>query len=71
MQARNASSEDAAIIFSYSGRTQEMAACMKALRENRTKCIAITRFADSQVSRLADYKLYIAANEALFRSSTS
>jgi len=41
---------------------------MKALRENRTKCIAITRFADSQVSRLADYKLYIAANEALFRS---
>ena len=68
MQARNASSEDAAIIFSYSGQTQEMAACMKALRENRTKCIAITRFADSQVSRLADYKLYIAANEALFRS---
>ena len=68
LQARNASSEDAAIIFSYSGQTQEMAACMKALRENRTKCIAITRFADSQVSRLADYKLYIAANEALFRS---
>ena len=61
LQARNASSED-------SGQTQEMAACMKALRENRTKCIAITRFADSQVSRLADYKLYIAANEALFRS---
>lgn len=68
LQARNASSEDAAIIFSYSGQTQEMAACMKALKENHTKCIAITRFADSQVSRLADYKLYIAANEALFRS---
>lgn len=68
LQARNATREDVAIIFSYSGQTQEMVTCMKELKENGTPCIAITRFAPSQVAKLADYLLYIAANESLLRN---
>ena len=34
LQARNATGEDVAIIFSYSGQTQEMVTCMKELKEN-------------------------------------
>ena len=59
---------DVAIIFSYSGQTQEMVTCMKELKNNGTPCIAITRFAPSQVAKLADYLLYIAANESLLRN---
>lgn len=68
LQARNSDSRDVAIIFSYSGQTQEMVECMKELKANGTPCIAITRFAPSQVAKLADYQLYIAANESLFRN---
>lgn len=68
LQARNSSPEDVALIFSYSGQTQEMVECMKELKANGTPCIAITRFAPSQVAKLADYRLCIAANESLFRN---
>lgn len=68
LQARNAAPEDVGIVFSYSGQTQEMVECMRALKENGTPCIAITRFAPSQVAKLADHLLYIAANESLFRN---
>lgn len=68
LQARNSSPEDVAIIFSYSGQTKEMISCINILNENRTPCIAITRFATSPISKLADYRLYTAANETLFRS---
>ena len=68
LQACNASPEDVAIIFSYSGQTQEMVTCRKELKNNGTPCIAITRFAPSQVAKLADYLLYIAANESLLRN---
>lgn len=68
LQARNSAPGDVGIVFSYSGQTQEMVECMKALKENGTPCIAITRFAPSQVAKLADHLLYIAANESLFRN---
>lgn len=68
LQARNASSRDLGIVFSYSGNTVEVVECMKALKANQTPIIAITRCVDSPVSRLADQKLYTTANEALFRS---
>ena len=67
VQARNATAEDVAIVISYSGATVEAIECMKALREKRTPIIAITRFVQSAVSDLADYKLYTAANESVFR----
>lgn len=68
LQARNARKEDLGIVFSYSGNTVEMVECMRALRENDTPIIAITRCVVSPVAELADYKLYTAANESLFRS---
>lgn len=68
LQARNASPADVAIIFSYSGQTVEMIQCMKELKKSGTPCIAITRYSPSPVAQLADYKLYTAANESLFRS---
>lgn len=68
LQAKNSSSEDAAIIFSYGGQTKEMIECMKILKKNGTPCIAVTRYALSSIAKLADYCLYTAANETLFRN---
>ena len=68
LQARNASSKDLGIVISYSGATVEVIECMKALKENRTPIIAITRCIDSPVAELADQKLYTTANESIFRS---
>ena len=68
LQARNASSKDLGIVISYSGATVEVIECMKALKENGTPIIAITRCIDSPVAELADQKLYTTANESIFRS---
>ena len=68
LQARNATSEDLGIVISYSGATVEVIECMKALKENKTPVIAITRCIDSPVAELADQKLYTTANESIFRS---
>jgi len=68
LQARNAREEDLAIVISYSGATVEIIECMKALKENGTPIIAITRCVQSPVSELADHILYTAANESIFRS---
>lgn len=68
VQSCNATDQDAALVFSYSGVTKEVIACMKNLKKNGTPIIAITRCVASPVSELADYRLYTAANESLFRS---
>lgn len=68
LQARNATQEDLGIVISYSGATVEVIECMKALKENGTPSIAITRCVNSPVTELADQKLYTAANESIFRS---
>ena len=68
LQARNATDRDLAIVISYSGNTAEVIECMKALKENNTPIIAITRCVSSPVSEMADQKLYTTANESTFRS---
>lgn len=68
LQARNATRQDLGIVISYSGATVEVIECMKALKENGTPSIAITRCVNSPVTELADQKLYTAANESIFRS---
>lgn len=68
VQSCNATSRDAALVFSYSGNTVEVIECMKKLKKNGTPIIAITRCVQSPVSELADHRLYTAANESLFRS---
>ncbi len=67
LQARNATQEDVAIIFSYSGQTEEMIECMKVLKERKTPCIAITRYVSTPISKLADYNLYVAPYEPIIR----
>lgn len=68
LQARNATADDLAMVISYSGATEEIIACMKELKKNKTPTIAITRCVPSPVAEMADYRLYTAANESLFRS---
>lgn len=68
LQARNAGAEDLAIVISYSGKTEEIITCMKALKENHVPTIAITRLANTPVAQLADEMLFTAARETLFRS---
>ena len=68
VQSCNATDQDAALVFSYSGVTAEVIECMRNLKRNGTPIIAITRCVSSPVSDLADYRLYTAANESLFRS---
>ena len=68
LQARNAGEQDLGIVISYSGATVEMVECMKAMKENKTPIIAITRCVNSPVSELTDQLLYTTANESIFRS---
>lgn len=68
VSARNSSSADVAIAVSYSGMTFEVVECMKALRENGTPIIAVTRALPSAVSDLATVRLYTTSVEPLFRS---
>lgn len=68
LQARNSRADDLAIVISYSGATEEVIACMQALRENKTPILAITRCVRSPVYELADYRLYTPSNESVFRS---
>ena len=67
LQARNAVKEDVGIVFSYSGQTAEMIECIKAMKENGTPVIAMTRSAPSPAAKLADYRLHTATNELTFR----
>ena len=68
VQSFNATAQDAALVFSYSGATAEVIECMKNLKHRGTPVIAITRCVRSPVSELADYRLYTSAAESLFRS---
>ena len=68
LQAKNSDHEDLGIVVSYSGETVEVIECMKALRENGTPIIAITRRVSSPVAELSDIRLYTTDNEATFRS---
>ena len=64
LQAKNAGSDDLGIVVSCSGETAEVIECMKALREQGTPIVAITRHVPSPVSSLADYRLYSTNSEA-------
>lgn len=68
LQARNMTKDDLAIIISYSGLTDEMIYCAKTIKEISAPIIAITRFEDTPLARLADYNLWVAATEFIFRS---
>lgn len=68
LRARNLGRRDVALIISYSGMTEEMILCAKTARERQAKVIAITGFEKSKLVIKADYCLYVAAIELVFRS---
>ncbi|WP_276870563.1 MurR/RpiR family transcriptional regulator [Allofournierella massiliensis] len=68
LYAKNLTEQDVAIAISYSGMTKEILECANEAKRKGTPLIAITRFADSSLVRLADYNLYVAASEVLVRS---
>ncbi|MFB1050337.1 MurR/RpiR family transcriptional regulator [Paraliobacillus sp. JSM ZJ581] len=68
LMARNMTSNDIGIVISYSGETQEMVQCAKTVKENQARLISITKYGNSTISELTDYKLFVAANEYAFRS---
>jgi RpiR family transcriptional regulator, murPQ operon repressor len=68
LQARNMISTDLAIAISYSGMTHEVIECIKAAKNKGAKVIAISRFEDNPLSKLADYNLSVSATEFIFRS---
>lgn len=67
LSAKNSDSKSLAIIFSYSGATEEMIECNKALREVGTKIILITGFLNSYLARNSDIVLQVAPIENIFR----
>lgn len=68
LTAKYMSPEDLGIILSYSGQTVEMIQCAKAMKESGVTIIAITRYGPSPIAELADYTIFVAANEPIIRS---
>lgn len=62
---------DVVIGISYSGETQAIIDCMMHARELGATTISITRYGNSQVSRLADIPLYITSTETEIRSGAT
>lgn len=71
LQAKNSGPQDLAIVVSFSGETAEVIQSMRALRENGTPIIAITRCTPSPVADLADYRLYTTDDTATLHDGTS
>lgn len=69
--ARNLSSGDGAVIFSYSGLTREMITCARILKEQNVPVITVTRFSENELTRIADCKLYVSAKELLVRTAAT
>jgi RpiR family carbohydrate utilization transcriptional regulator len=60
--------EDAIVIISYSGTTKEVLKVAEIARSNGVTIIAITRYAKTPLSRLADINLWTSSPESHFRS---
>ncbi|HLR09118.1 MAG TPA: MurR/RpiR family transcriptional regulator [Bacillota bacterium] len=69
VSAVNLNEEDIAVAISYSGETQQIIDCTKIAQSKGAKVIAITKYADSRLSKLADAVLFVAAQEDEFRSA--
>lgn len=69
VSAVNLNSDDVAVAISYSGETHHIIDCVKIAQSKGTKVIAITKYADSHLSSIADVVLFVAAQEDEFRSA--
>ena len=59
---------DVAILFSNSGETPEIIKAIKVLKNNHTPTVAITKYANSTLSKEADYSLFMNSPEIYKRS---
>lgn len=66
--AKNSDSNTLAIVFSYSGNTKEIIDCVKVLKENSAKIVAITGFLNSYVAKNSDIVLQVAPSEVIPRT---
>ncbi|WP_342028596.1 MurR/RpiR family transcriptional regulator [Salibacterium halotolerans] len=69
VSAVNLNQEDVAVAISYSGETKQVNNCVKIAQSKGAKVIAITKYADSELSEIADAVLFVAAQEDEFRSA--
>ncbi len=68
LSVRNLHADDLAIVFSYSGLTQEMLTVARRARDRGAKVIAVTRAVGSELADMADWVLGVASSEPLIRS---
>ncbi len=68
LMAKNITMQDVAILFSYSGMTQEMIQCAALIKESGAKLISVCGFEKSTIAKMADYNLAVVTNEHIFRS---
>ncbi|MGY0692103.1 MurR/RpiR family transcriptional regulator [Virgibacillus sp. FSP13] len=69
VSAVNLSDQDVVVAVSYSGETPQIIDCAKIAESQGAKVIAITKYADSTLSKMADAVLFVAAQEDEFRSA--
>lgn len=68
MSASQLTSADVAVVISHSGASKETLDIAKLLKEKGVPMIAITNYAKSPLSKLADVSLYTVSQETAFRS---
>ncbi|UOQ84337.1 MurR/RpiR family transcriptional regulator [Gracilibacillus salinarum] len=68
LMAKNMTARDLGIVISYSGETKEMIQCANTVQENQAGLISITKYGSATISKMANHKLFVAANEYAFRS---
>ena len=68
LMAKNITAQDVAVLFSYSGMTNEMIQCAGLIKESGAKLISVCGFEKSTIAKMADYNLPVVTNEHIFRS---
>lgn len=68
MSASQLTTEDVAVVISHSGASKETLDIAKLLKEKHVPMIAITNYAKSPLSKIADVSLYTVSQETAFRS---
>ncbi|WP_214694372.1 MurR/RpiR family transcriptional regulator [Exiguobacterium sp. s160] len=68
MSASQLTTEDVAVVISHSGASKETLDIAKLLKEKGVPTIAITNYAKSPLSKIADVSLYTVSQETAFRS---
>lgn len=71
VDASNTTSEDLAVIASYSGQTGEILQIAGRLKERECTIIAITQYSHNELSNLADYSLHVPCIEQGLRTGAA